>query len=982
MAGGDSAIRRAAEGAEDSTTLPIADLDAIVPPINPLDTLIGIAASGRTPYVLAGLTYCRESRGMLTVGVSCVQPSEMRGRAECLIECIVGAEVVTGSTRMKAGTATKLILNMISTGVMIRIGKTHGNLVCVSFMFPSAADLLTLSKPQMVDVKSSNKKLIDRARRIFRTLLPRTSLSDTEIDALVASCDGSVKLAAVVEKLHCSVSDAQERLEAAGGVLRRAWDTSNTAVNVPLRPPLSAPQLVLAVDAGGTKCSAIIANKHGIQSRAESGPCNFVTRGHDAALLTMSEAINRAIEFLPEGVLPTSRLRIPLNQPLFGAAWIGGAGLDRPADLEAVHSRTSKLLSLSDPATLLVTNDAALLSSAIIKHNDEQPGIAPQTKTGVVLIAGTGSLAKSFTLTSAERKLVSTSAERAGGWGYLLGDEGSAYFMGREAIRRTLRHRDAGRPPTPFHASVAAHFGCTSIGGIISAVYAPGQFREDPDAKPLDADPKLRVASLCRAVFASAYPAPPAQPDPEALEIVFEGAKSAVETLLCLLQDKDKIDPATSTLVLGGALGQIEEYKGLIVQELEKKGKEFASVEANYHISDAQKFLELGMSTTVIDKIKLVRARAVLVTGAVLEETSTPSVCSRFPSAGVSVYPVYIILSILPLLTTMPVVSTNDEPSYVLSLPANEPRLVVLFTILFISLFDPEVNRSYHGIGKWTGLIILSALLSIFLIEYISTSYVDHLHAKPSAPSSPSTSHSPSPPKTPQPIAPIHLPAGPSSDPHPATPCASPNCTTRPPTDRTPLLQNPTPRPELSARRPKRSQSLYDLNDESLLDLILLNAPRLSRGSLPHSGLAGWGNEVASHEGHGTVFDEEDEGKKDLLGVVGRKRQVVGILILQLGIMIHSFVIGLTLAIATGTDFTSLVTAIVFHQLFEGLSLGIRIAGLPPSSTPNRRWLAPTLSVLFAITTPLGMGIGALAFTSAHKGEAGVFLSCYHASLV
>ncbi|KAG6853195.1 hypothetical protein C0991_006184 [Blastosporella zonata] len=108
MAGGDSAIRRAVEGAEDSTIFPIADLDAIVPPINPLDTLIGIAASGRTPYVLAGLSYCRESRGMLTVGVSCVQPSQMRGRTECLIECVVGAEVVTGSTRMKAGTATKM----------------------------------------------------------------------------------------------------------------------------------------------------------------------------------------------------------------------------------------------------------------------------------------------------------------------------------------------------------------------------------------------------------------------------------------------------------------------------------------------------------------------------------------------------------------------------------------------------------------------------------------------------------------------------------------------------------------------------------------------------------------------------------------------------------------------------------------------------------------------------------------------------------
>ncbi|KAG6915337.1 hypothetical protein DXG01_012085 [Tephrocybe rancida] len=553
MAGGDSAIRHAAEGAEDSTTLPISDLDSIIPPINSLDTLIGIAASGRTPYVLAGLTYCRESHGMLTVGVSCVSPSEMRGRAECLIECVVGAEVVTGSTRMKAGTATKMILNMISTGVMIRIGKTHGNL--------------------MVDVKSSNKKLIDRARRIYRTLLPHTPLLDHEIDALIASCDGSVKLAAVVGKLHCSVDDAREKLESTGGVLRKAW-TDKTAT-APLQPLSPAPQLVLAVDAGGTKCSAIIANRNAVQSRAD------VTLGHDAALLTMSDAINRAIELLPEDVLPTaSRPQLPLIRPLFMAAWIGGAGLDRPADLDAVHSRISQLLSLEDPANLLVTNDAALLSSAIIEHDNEQHNIKAETKTGVVLITGTGSLAKSFTLMSAEHKLVSSSIERAGGWGYLLGDEGSAYYIGREAIRRTLRHRDAGRPPTPFHTSVAAHFGCTSIGGIISAVYAPGQFREDPSAQPLNADPKLRVASLCRVVFEAAFPATAAHPDLGALDIVRDGANAAVEMLLCLLQNKEMINPGTSTLVLGGALGQIKEYRDLLVQELEKKGKAFASVEA------------------------------------------------------------------------------------------------------------------------------------------------------------------------------------------------------------------------------------------------------------------------------------------------------------------------------------------------------------------------------------------------------------------
>src|SRR6202167_3056076 len=107
MAGGDTAIRKAVEGAEDSETLPVEDLSSITPPLDPgLDTVIGIASSGRTPYVLAGLRYAKEL-GCLSVGIACVSPSAMRGCCECLIECITGSEVVTGSTRLKAGTATK-----------------------------------------------------------------------------------------------------------------------------------------------------------------------------------------------------------------------------------------------------------------------------------------------------------------------------------------------------------------------------------------------------------------------------------------------------------------------------------------------------------------------------------------------------------------------------------------------------------------------------------------------------------------------------------------------------------------------------------------------------------------------------------------------------------------------------------------------------------------------------------------------------------
>jgi N-acetylmuramic acid 6-phosphate etherase len=114
MAGGDTAIRKAVEGAEDSETLSVEDLSSITPLLDPgRDTVIGIASSGRTPYVLAGLRYAKEL-GCLSVGIACVSPSAMRGSCGYLIECITGSEVVTGSTRLKAGTATKMVGHSLS----------------------------------------------------------------------------------------------------------------------------------------------------------------------------------------------------------------------------------------------------------------------------------------------------------------------------------------------------------------------------------------------------------------------------------------------------------------------------------------------------------------------------------------------------------------------------------------------------------------------------------------------------------------------------------------------------------------------------------------------------------------------------------------------------------------------------------------------------------------------------------------------------
>ncbi|KAF5358498.1 hypothetical protein D9756_001163 [Leucocoprinus leucothites] len=543
MAGGDTAIRKAVEGAEDSSDGAIRDLQLLDPPLSPLDAVIGIASSGRTPYVLGGLSYARDN-GILSVGICCVKPSEMREKCTRVIECVVGPEIVTGSTRMKAGTATKLILNMISTGVMIRIGKTYGNL--------------------MVDVKPSNFKLVDRARRIFRAVLPDTTLSDIQIDSLLESCDNNVKCAIVAHKYQCSAQEALHRLDIAGGVLKKATQV------VADRPQTAAGphgKLVLCIDAGERSVKR-------------------VTLGHDAALKALRKAVIAAL-----GQLPTDSGTIapvlPPSSPIFAGAWIGGAGLGRTTDLASIRLQIATLLNLADPQNLIVTHDAALLSSAIISR----PGAtAPHITNGIVLVTGTGTLAHSYALSCDERSSLPRPLSRSSGWGYLLGDEGSAFAIGRDALRAALEQHDCGLPATPLHLAVAKYFGCGSIGELISAVYlkASPTLKEGQDPSSIDSDPKLRVAGLCRLVFN--YAIPPASsdlPDPEALQIVQKHASSAADTIIRLLARDSDIQAAQSILVFGGALGQVAGYRTLIVEALKEKGHHFARLECVSEGADA-----------------------------------------------------------------------------------------------------------------------------------------------------------------------------------------------------------------------------------------------------------------------------------------------------------------------------------------------------------------------------------------------------------
>ena len=195
IAGGDTALRRAVERAEDNPSLGVRDLEEA--DLGPGDVLVGIAASGRTPYVVGGLDHARRL-GALTVAVTCVPGSQAARTAEIAIVPETGAEVVTGSTRMKAGTATKLVLNMLSTGALVRLGYAYGNL--------------------MVNVQPTNSKLEDRAARIIATI---TGVRIGEAATLLAKAE-SVKTAVVMQKLGVSRPEAEARLARVHGRLKEA----------------------------------------------------------------------------------------------------------------------------------------------------------------------------------------------------------------------------------------------------------------------------------------------------------------------------------------------------------------------------------------------------------------------------------------------------------------------------------------------------------------------------------------------------------------------------------------------------------------------------------------------------------------------------------------------------------------------------------------------------------------------------------------
>lgn len=196
IAGGENAFIKAVEGAEDSLELGVQDLKSIQ--LTNKDVLVGIAASGRTPYVLAGLEYAKNI-GAKTVAISCNKESETGKIAEVAIEVVSGPEVLTGSTRLKAGTSQKLVCNMLSTASMVGIGKVYGNL--------------------MVDLQLTNEKLVERAKRI---IMEATNCPYEIAEEFLVKADNKPKVAIIMILTNVSYEEAVNRLEAAEGFVRNA----------------------------------------------------------------------------------------------------------------------------------------------------------------------------------------------------------------------------------------------------------------------------------------------------------------------------------------------------------------------------------------------------------------------------------------------------------------------------------------------------------------------------------------------------------------------------------------------------------------------------------------------------------------------------------------------------------------------------------------------------------------------------------------
>ena len=502
IAGGTDALTRAIEGAEDRPELAEHDLDVIG--LNSADVLVGIATSGRTPYVLGALAHARK-RKTFTVALACNVDSELAAAADLAITPLVGPEVLSGSTRLKAGTATKLVLNMLSTGAMVQLGKTFGDL--------------------MVDMRATNSKLRARANRIVRHL---TGLSVEEAGTVLERCGGELKTALLVQLARITPEEARTRLQAAHGRIRDALIDRGSTSGPDLHRPHVGASLLLGLDGGGSHTTALLAQVAAgdgnsawtILGRGEAGPSNLQAVGADNALRALEDAVTRA--FAAAG-----RERCTVASAAFGLA-----GGDRSAD-QALIQEWARRVHLA--GQVQVSNDAAPLLAAGTPHG-----------WGVALIAGTGSIAYG-------RSAAGVTA-RAGGWGYLLGDEGSGYALAMAGLQAVARAADGRGSATALTEELLQHLGLGQPQELIPAVYRGG----------LD---RTALAAFAPLILGAAD-----KGDPVALQLVEQAAHELASLVAAVARTLGMASQPLPLAIAGGVILHSLSYQQAVLQGLADLG--------------------------------------------------------------------------------------------------------------------------------------------------------------------------------------------------------------------------------------------------------------------------------------------------------------------------------------------------------------------------------------------------------------------------
>ena len=485
IAGGEKALRTAVEGAEDNPGLGAKDLEQISLTAN--DCVVGIASSGRTPYVMGALEFAK-SIGAFTVALSCINNAIINQHAEVPISLVVGPEIITGSTRLKAGTATKLVLNMISTGVMVALGKTLGNL--------------------MVDLRASNVKLKARANRIVREV---TGMGEQEAAKILVECSGEVKTAIVSHEMNIDPDVARSLLTQNNGIVRKVLSGKS------ITPSIDS-NLMIGLDGGGTKTVAVLARggkkDFSIIGRGVSSASNPRVVGFDNAICAINDAVRLAF----------TDAKIPMLKLGLLVAGISGAG--REEEKNILHKGISNLAK-----KVVITTDASLVLEEGLMEG-----------WGIAVISGTGSMVLG--------KNQQGESFRSGGWGNILGDEGSAYALGMGALKLVTQIADGRKKTSLLNEKILANLQITHAQEIVAML----------SGKKLE---KARIAGLAIEVLHAQE-----QGDQNAAVLINEQAgllSACVVAVYNQMKIKDEMVPLT---LAGSLLCKSDEYRRVFLEHL------------------------------------------------------------------------------------------------------------------------------------------------------------------------------------------------------------------------------------------------------------------------------------------------------------------------------------------------------------------------------------------------------------------------------